>query len=224
MYNCECKFPEIMSSRRSKVQNFNCLTFPITAQTLVSLKNEIKNNSDRASSYFDSLLATGLENQTDNKQQSNYIHQLLIACIYSISDSAKCNKAITRCLSLSLFKESYNFSLFQYNLLHGMLSTSSAKYPNIEQFQILASVDKRCKENPSTVSIYLVNLLRIFIGLKMHSKYKLGDFLEAKNGLLFWIDRLRMKDKQLYAALCDHVFRLLYSASFSDDHHNCGMH
>jgi hypothetical protein len=193
------------------------LSYPITAQKFVKIKNQLNSYSDRgeATVYLDSLLAA-VETQLGNKQQIIYIHQMALACIRILSDTSQCNKAITRFLSFSLFKESYFCSLVQHGLLHGKDSALSAKIPNLEQVKALMSVDKRCRESPSSVCVYLVNLLRILIGLRLHSSsYRVCDALETTNGLLFWINRLNGANKQVFPSLSDHTFRILYALIFA---------
>ena len=193
------------------------LSYPITAQAFAKIKKELKSCSDReqATHYLDSLLAA-LDSQIGSRQQIIYIQQLAIVCISSMRDTNQCNKAVTRFLSFTLFKESYLLSVTQHRLLHGKDSISSSKLPNIDQIKVLMTVDKRCRENPSAVCIYLVNLLRILIGLRLHSSsFRICDALECPSGLLFWTNRLNVVDKSVFSSLSDHIFRVLYGIIFT---------
>lgn len=191
------------------------ISFPITPQTLSLLKKDLKSCPDRAYEILDFLLENGVESSHGSKQQMVYLLQLCLTCLADIADAGRYNKAITRFLSFSRFNESYSISLALHTLFHGKACAKSAKLSPSENILVLRNVDSKCKQQTSTICIYLINLVRIFIALKMHMKYSISEFIDSPNGLSFWMQRLKISDKECHSSLSEHIFRLLYTTIFS---------
>jgi hypothetical protein len=185
------------------------ISMPLSPQMVSSLKKRAKTSSETAAEILKELVPiVGTEQK---KSQLTFIHQIIMVCLGEIRDFSVCNKASLAFLSRQLHLEAYAVLGLQHALLGSKSVGTTLKTPNASEGQELLRVTKKATAHPSVIITYLINVVRVLIGLDLFLKISFYEELQGSDGLLYWLQRLESFDKDLHQKMAEHSFRLLFS-------------